>query len=255
RLELRWDDSDVKQDATPGSSATSQFLALTAEQALATSYELALDIDRSVPDAIMITPRGIAYDASDLQIGDAIQGVTFQVTGKVAAAINGENASLPTISGGSSSGGLFAGVYSTDFSNPFNKVPSFQARWENLRVVSNDVFENVYNNNSAYLRMYLIDADTKEILTEITDGIEIDSSLYPERNLTIAAYSQDAERGSEIGSVRLNVNGRSRMENSEEYNFRRHLSAGPQLLSMMLYTERNGEGRLLENFELQFTIV
>ncbi|MEM7475463.1 MAG: hypothetical protein AAF483_10765, partial [Planctomycetota bacterium] len=255
RLEVRWDDSDVKQDAAPNSSATQQFFVLSAEQSTATSFDLALDVDRSNPEAIFITPRATAFDASNVQVGSEIQGRPFQVTGKVAAAINGSNASLPTISGAASTGGLFAGVYSTDYSNPINKVPSFQARWENLRVVSNDVFVDTFNNSSSYLRLYLIDADSKEILAELQNDIEIDSSLYAGRRLTIAAFSQSSEQGSEIGSVRFTLNGKKRLDNSEEYIFGRELSTGPQLLSTVIYSERNGQGRVLENFELRFSII
>ncbi|MEM8667281.1 MAG: LamG-like jellyroll fold domain-containing protein [Planctomycetota bacterium] len=137
RFEVRWDDSDALQDAAPGSSATRQLLSMSAEQAAAPAYQLSLDVNRSDPDQVLITPTAQPLDAEGNPVGQAITGAEFRVTGAVANAINGLNDSLPGGEEGSI-GGLFVGVYSTDYSGDFNRVPSFLARWENLQVISND---------------------------------------------------------------------------------------------------------------------
>ncbi|MEM6469987.1 MAG: LamG domain-containing protein [Planctomycetota bacterium] len=137
RFEVLWEEGDSKQDAQPG-SGTSQIMFMTAEQEAAPVYELFMSIDRVQPGGILLTPSAVALDAEGVQVGETITGTTFRVTGEIADAINGNNQSLPTFDGSTSSGGLFVGVYSTDYSDPFNRVRSFTARWEDLWVRSDD---------------------------------------------------------------------------------------------------------------------
>ena len=147
RFEVRWDDSDQLRDAVPGNSATRQILTMSNAQAAAPQYQLALSVDRRDPANITVTPRAIALDAEGQMIGVPIVGTTFTLRGTIADAINGLNRHLPTADGdsvgdnsvgGDSVGGVFAGVYATDFSDPFNRVPSFIARWDDFHITSLD---------------------------------------------------------------------------------------------------------------------
>ncbi|MEM8736338.1 MAG: hypothetical protein AAGG44_19065, partial [Planctomycetota bacterium] len=265
RLEVRWDDSDAVQDAVPSSSQTRQSISLSAELAAAQEYVLAFRVDRTNPNTILMTPLAKAYASDGMQVGSEIVGETFEVTGRVADAINGSNQSLQTIDGEASNGGLFVGVYSTDYSDPFNKVPSFQARWEYLNVVSEDAFADTFNNGSAYLRLYLYDADRDERLMELTNQVPVDRAVHESRNLTIVAFAQNEDRSAEIGSVQLALGGRRRIQNdggyalfgkrNDDYRPGKGIDVGENLISISVFDSKRGKGRLLENFELEFTLL
>ncbi|MEM6692648.1 MAG: LamG-like jellyroll fold domain-containing protein, partial [Planctomycetota bacterium] len=138
RFEVTWEEGDARKDAAPGSNSKSQFFFMTPEQEAAPAYELLMNVDRVDSSSIWITPNVIPLDSQGNPIGDLISGRAFRVTGAIADAINGENQTLPTIAGEASSGGLFVGVYSTDYSGDFNTVRSFTARWDDLWVRSDD---------------------------------------------------------------------------------------------------------------------
>ncbi|MEO1524772.1 MAG: glycosyl hydrolase family 28-related protein [Planctomycetota bacterium] len=261
-FEVAWENDDVLQDANPGNSSRAQRLSMTPEQQVAPAYRLSLDVDRNDSNAIRVTPRVQAMDTVGIAIGDEIQGKTFTVTGDVADAINGVNRSLPTMSEDPSNAGLFVGVYSTDFSDPASRTPSFLARWEDLSVTSNESFDDAFNNGSAFLQVFLADSQTDEILIELTSGVSVPASLTEGRRLTIFAVGQSED--TEIGSVRLELGRRSKLENSEPYalfgerngNLRsgRGITSGENEISFVVYSERGGEGDVLENFSLDFIL-
>lgn len=261
-FEIAWESDDVLQDANPGNNSKAQRLSMTAEQQAAPAYRLSLDVDRSDATAVSVTPRVRALGASGEAVGDEIQGKTFTVSGDVADAINGMNTSLPSISEEPSNAGLFVGVYSTDFSDPASKTPSFMARWEDLSLTSNEFFADAFNNGSAFLQVFLADSETNETLIELTSGVSVPASLIEGRKLTIFAIAQTED--SEIGSVRLRLAGRSKLENSEPYalfgerngNLRsgRGIDLGENEIAFVVYSERNGEGDVLENFGFDFTL-
>ncbi|MEM9827061.1 MAG: hypothetical protein AAF958_10755, partial [Planctomycetota bacterium] len=130
RIEVRWDNADDQADARPGNSAKAQSISLDVLQAAAPRFRLTLAIDRSDADRPIVTTHAQALDANNQDVGDTITGVPFAISGEVVDAINAQGSEL----GGTAPSGLFVGVYSTDFSNPFNRVPSFRAAWDDLRI-------------------------------------------------------------------------------------------------------------------------
>ncbi|MEL6106346.1 MAG: glycosyl hydrolase family 28-related protein [Planctomycetota bacterium] len=261
-FEVAWESGDVLQDANPGNNSKTQRIAMTAEQQAAPAYRLSLDIDRRDATAIGVTPRVQAVGALGESIGDEIRGKTFTVGGSVADAINGVNTSLVSLGEEPSSAGLFVGVYSTDFSDPASKTPSFLARWEDLSIRSNEFFADTFGNGSAFLRVFLADSETDETLTELTSGVSVPAALTAGRKLTIFAVAQSEDH--EIGSVRLQLDGRSKLENAEPYALfgerngnllsGRGIETGENEIALTLYSERSGEGDVLENFGLHFTL-
>ncbi|MEN0078750.1 MAG: putative Ig domain-containing protein [Pseudomonadota bacterium] len=131
-IDIRWDNDDAQQDANPAGGSSSQSISLNTAQAAAASYILSIDVDRSDPANITVTPRIQPLDADEAPIGAEIVAQTFTVTGDIADAINGLNPSF-----GDAGGGLFVGAYSTDFSN----AQAFDASWDYIRVLSTETVD------------------------------------------------------------------------------------------------------------------
>ncbi|MEL7335866.1 MAG: hypothetical protein AAFN70_06620, partial [Planctomycetota bacterium] len=265
KFDVRWDNADTQADASPNSNARSQSITMSAAQAAADSYQLMLEVDRTDPQRIEVTPRAIALAADESPIGNEIIGQTFVVTGKVADAINGGSNLYRESNAQPATRGLFVGVYSTDFSDPFNKVPSFLARWSDLSVTSTDAPFDAFENGSDYLRVFLADADTNETLWELTQDANVPAWVTRDRNLTLYAIAQSPDKASEIGSVVLELGRTRKIENSNIYSlfgdrhgdFRngRGIAPGQHTLGLTVFDQIKGQGATLESLELSFTIL
>lgn len=125
---------------TEDSRVLTRTFALDEAQSATTVYRLSLDVDRSVPTRLLVTPRAQAFDRDGNEVGNEIVMQQFIVRGDIRDAANGLN----NTTGGT--GGLFAGVVSSHFSsanNSQNRPQQFEANFEYLRVTSGDVvFDN-----------------------------------------------------------------------------------------------------------------
>ena len=218
-LEVRWDQDDAIADAMPGNNAKTQRLTMSAAQAEAKAWDMTLQIRRETTSAgntiVEVTPIAIALDASDQPIETAIVGRTFSVDGQIAEAIAGRNAFLPVRSEGSTSrGGLFAGVYATDFSNPANNVDSFPVRYDHLRARSLDNASDAVavidgQANIAY-RLYLVDSVADQVITELSADTTISAEDWFGRRLSVVAFPASPGSAEGVATVRLAMNGYER---------------------------------------------
>ncbi len=116
---------------------------------------------------------------------------------------------------------------------------------------------------SAYARIYLADADTDEILVELTPDATVPQDMVTGRNLTIFT---EVLGGDSPGSVTMDLNDgvRSATENVEPFalfgdrngDFRSGdgLARGTHRLELNYYSERGGNGTLLHSQTIDFTL-
>ncbi|MEO0466643.1 MAG: malectin domain-containing carbohydrate-binding protein, partial [Pseudomonadota bacterium] len=191
-IDIRWDNDDAHQDANPantgtGGGALSQAITLDATQAAAPAYILSMDIDRSDPANITVTPRIQPVDAAGVPVGAEIVAQTFVVTGDIAAAINGMNPST-----GPNGGGLFVGAYSTSF----NDAEDFTASWDYLRVTSNDTPADTVAPTASIVGSAVYYAETSVgVQVRFTDDTLLDASSITADGLVVTVngveYSAD----------------------------------------------------------------
>ena len=117
------------------------------------------------------------------------------------------------------------------------------------------------------LNIWLVDADTDQFLRGLADGTEIDSSLFENRSVNIAAsVSFFSPLFNRVESMFLNLNNGevTRTENSSPYSifgdregdfFGGSLSTGVNQLSFDLFSEDGRRGDLLDTVSIEFTIV
>ena len=184
KFDVRWDNDDAQADANP-TGGDAQSLTMTEAQENAAAYEIMIDVDRSDPDNIIITPRIIALDESDAQIGAEIIGQAFTVTGDIAAAINGLNPST-----GPNGGGLFVGAYSTDVDFSGDSTPSFDASWDYIRVTSNDPIPDTIAPTAVITPVDTITASDADIVVEVTFA---DETLLDDGSIDISDVTLTGE--------------------------------------------------------------
>ncbi|MEM9375255.1 MAG: malectin domain-containing carbohydrate-binding protein, partial [Pseudomonadota bacterium] len=176
-IDVRWDNNDSQQDANP-TGGNSQAIALNTEQAAAESYIISIDVDRTDPANITVTPRIQPLDANQDPIGAEILAQTITVDGDIADAINGLNSAL-----GSAGGGLFVGAYSTDF----NDATAFQASWDYIRVTSNDALPDTTPPVAVFSPVATLEDNTADIVVEvmITDDVALNNASVEQGDVTL----------------------------------------------------------------------
>ncbi|MEL6977734.1 MAG: hypothetical protein AAGM38_03530 [Pseudomonadota bacterium] len=112
------------------------------------------------------------------------------------------------------------------------------------------------------LSFFLADAKTSETLAALADDEEIPAALLAGREVTVFA---EATGGVALGSVKLTVDGHTRLENAEPYALfgdkdgdffgGRGFEPGVSTIEAVAYAGRGGSGGVLERAKLSFEVV
>jgi len=116
--------------------------------------------------------------------------------------------------------------------------------------------------SSSMMTFYLADAQTNEILMEVEPGQNVDKSMLGDRSVTLVALPKDGQNG--VESVELAYNGESRVENVEPYALFGDRDGdfldgaifgnGGHAVSVSVYGGKNGNGPMLEETVVDFTV-
>ncbi|MEO1651115.1 MAG: hypothetical protein AAFR60_09080, partial [Pseudomonadota bacterium] len=114
---------------------------------------------------------------------------------------------------------------------------------------------------SSLLKLFVVDTATDEVITELKPGDTIDPATVEGRDVSIAAIP-DNDNG-EIGSVKLSLDGDTRVENvtpyalfgdkNGDYFEGKPLTEGGEL-KLEVFSGSNGTGQVLENVTVPFSV-
>ena len=173
-------------------------------------YDELLVDDTSAQQNIPLAAIDFTLAGEDLTLADDADGANVQFEN---GAFNGTDYAVTTIP-----------VNDTFISVSFevgangDDVGSFALVDNNFQVTDVELVPPVADD--APFDVFLIDADTDEIITEIENGDIVDEDLVFDRNVTLVAFiPEESPLFGEVGSVRLNLNGGQEIqrENVEPY--------------------------------------